>query len=441
MRTLDVYIDRDKVGQLCEGDGLWSFRYEPAWAGNPQGYDLAPQLPRHQLEHVDGGSIRPVQWYFDNLLPEEGLRKAVAREAAIRDDQDAFALLEYLGAESAGSLTLLPPGEALPQTAALQALADEALGARISNIPRVTLTKGAPKRMSLAGAQHKLLAVCRGADLFEPVGATPSTHILKPNHPSPETYPESAFNEHLTMRLAREAKLDVPAVSLRYVPQPVFVIQRFDREVSWPKDPSLPPVVRRLHIIDGCQLLGKDRTYKHSGASLTALAAIIQACTNKASTRQALYRWLVFNVLVANDDCHLKNLSFYVDADGIRLAPHYDLLCIGAYQTRAIADAEGFWPEVPMVFALPGAKTFAQVTRRALLDAAGVLKLPEKVATRILDDVAERVSRGFDMLEREHRALATTEGQHLEHWPLQDRLLRIIRHTTLSEMLARVNGP
>lgn len=283
--------------------------------------------------------------------------------------------------------------------------------------------------------------MCRGADLFEPVGATPSTHILKPNHPSPEAYPESAFNEHLTMRLAREAKLDVPAMSLRYVPQPVFVIQRFDREVSWPKDPALPPVVRRLHIIDGCQLLGKDRTFKHSGASLTALAAIIQACTNKASTRQALYRWLVFNVLVANDDCHLKNLSFYVDADGIRLAPHYDLLCTGAYQTRAIADAEGFWPEVPMVFELPGAKTFSQVTRRSLVDAADVLKLPEKVATRILDDVAERVSRGFDRLEHEHRALANTEGQHAEHWPLQDRLLRIIRHITLSEMLARANGP
>lgn len=94
-----------------------------------------------------------------------------------------------------------------------------------------------------------------------------------------------------------------------------------------------------------------------------------------------------------------------------------------------------------MVFELPGARTFAQVTRRALLDAAGALKLPEKIATRILDDVAERVARGFDMLEREHQALANTEGKHAEHWPLQNRLLRIIRYTTLGEMLARVKAP
>lgn len=438
MRALDVYIDRDKVGQLGEGDGLWTFRYEPSWANSATAFDLAPQLPRRQLEHVDGGTRRPVQWYFDNLLPEEGLRKAVAREAAMRDEQDAFALLEYLGAESAGSMTLLPPGQALPQAAALQPLPDAALGARIANIPRVTLTHGAPKRMSLAGAQHKLLAVCRGDELFEPVGATPSTHILKPNHPSPGAYPESAFNEHLAMQLARQAKLDVPAVALRYVPQPVFVIERFDRVVSWPKDTTLPPAVQRLHIIDACQLLGKDRTFKHSGASLDALVSIIQVSTNKASTRQALYRWLVFNVLVGNDDCHLKNLSFHVDADGIRLAPHYDLLCTGAYQSRAIADEQGFWPEVPMVFELPGAKTFGQVTRRALLEAAGVLKLPEKVAIRILDDVAQRVERGFGKLERDHQALAAVPGPHADHWPLQSRLLRIIRNITLGEMLKRV---
>lgn len=35
------------------------------------GCQLSPSLPRAQLAHVDGATTRAVQWYFDNLLPEE----------------------------------------------------------------------------------------------------------------------------------------------------------------------------------------------------------------------------------------------------------------------------------------------------------------------------------------------------------------------------------
>ncbi|SFG25413.1 HipA N-terminal domain-containing protein [Neptunomonas qingdaonensis] len=53
---------------------------------------------------------RPVQWFFDNLLPEEGARELLASGAKI-DKADAFGLLETFGAESAGAMTLLPPNE------------------------------------------------------------------------------------------------------------------------------------------------------------------------------------------------------------------------------------------------------------------------------------------------------------------------------------------
>jgi serine/threonine-protein kinase HipA len=101
--------------------------------------------------------MRPVQWYFDNLLPEEKLREQIALDARLRDKDDAFALLEYLGAESAGALILLPPGQSPERHAALKPLTNSELSRRISNLPTNTLTKEAPKRMSLAGAQHKLL--------------------------------------------------------------------------------------------------------------------------------------------------------------------------------------------------------------------------------------------------------------------------------------------
>ena len=51
-----------------------------------------------------------MQWFFDNLLPEEEMRSALAREAKV-DASDAWGLLAYYGRESAGALTLLAEGE------------------------------------------------------------------------------------------------------------------------------------------------------------------------------------------------------------------------------------------------------------------------------------------------------------------------------------------
>ena len=63
--------------------------------------------------------------------------------------------------------------------------------------------------MSLAGAQHKLAVVLDNGTLFESVGARPSPHMLKPDHPDPD-YPHSVANEWFVMRLARKIGLDVP---------------------------------------------------------------------------------------------------------------------------------------------------------------------------------------------------------------------------------------
>jgi hypothetical protein len=78
-----------------------------------------------------------------------------------KDSEGAFALLEYQGAESAGSLTLLPTGVDLPEQRALRPLSVERLNKRIEDLPRAPLQKEAPKRMSVASAQHKLLVVLK----------------------------------------------------------------------------------------------------------------------------------------------------------------------------------------------------------------------------------------------------------------------------------------
>ena len=145
-RALRASINQTEVGTLQEVAGLWSFRYSADWLGNPRGFALSPHLPLTAQPLLDGASQRPVQWYFDNLLPEEGQRVLLASDARL-DAADAFGLLTWYGAESAGSVTLLPPNAA-PQTAEpLRPLPDDALETRIRQLPKAPLTHAAIKRM------------------------------------------------------------------------------------------------------------------------------------------------------------------------------------------------------------------------------------------------------------------------------------------------------
>lgn len=478
-RRLTIFINQVQVATLHEDHDLWTLAYLPSWATREDSFDLCPALPRTQLLNRDGATLRPVQWYFDNLLPEEKLRELIAADAKLRNHDDAFALLEYLGAESAGSLTLFPEGQEPPVHRALKALPYEELSQRIQELPRSTLMKQAPKRMSLAGAQHKMLAVLKGQDIYEPVGSTPSTHILKPDHPSSETYPASAYLEWLTMKLAHAARLDVPTVELLHVPQPVYAIERFDRRFDpaelAPQTAERPPDVQRVHVIDACQLLNKSRVFKY-GKSVQVLREISQACSDKLTTPVLLFRWLVFNLLVANDDCHLKNLSFLVSPGRVDLSPHYDLLATGVYHTRAFADDHGLWPHVPLAIHLSQEVVrLDQVTPEAVLAAGHLLGVPERLAIRTVHDVVTRVLGAFDAFYAEHypgeegllpqlrsrglKADATgiaesgavdrgasqdvLKGANTEPPPPQERaqqlkILRVLRHIVLPEMVARL---
>ena len=239
-RSLRALINQTEVGTLQEVDGLWRFRYTDTWLKDERRFALSPHLTLSPEALVDGASRRPVQWYFDNLLPEEGQRLLLAGDARL-EAADAFGLLAWYGAESAGSITLLSPDAGLPTDEPLCPLPDKALEERIRGLPKAPLTHAALKRMSLAGAQHKLAVVFQGGALFEPAGSTPSTHILKPDHPD-DDYLHSVINEWFVTRLAKRVGLDVPEVHRRYVPSPVYLIDRFDRvpaapgEAGWQRD-------------------------------------------------------------------------------------------------------------------------------------------------------------------------------------------------------------
>jgi serine/threonine-protein kinase HipA len=431
MRSLAVQLNDERVGTLYEGDGLWRFQYEAAWQRSPQGFDLSPALRRSMTLHQDGGSMRPVQWYFDNLLPEEALREAVSREAGI-SGEDSFALLEYLGAESAGSLILINPQATQQLPGGLRPLPDDELSRRIQNMLRVPLSSTAPKRMSAAGAQNKLLVVYRDGALYEPTGNEASTHILKPDNASAD-YPATVINEYLVMRLAQALGMPVPQVERRYVPEPVYIIERFDRYQDETNR------TRRSHIIDACQLLNKSRISKYAAATLDALAEIIQQCTNKARTRIALFQWLLYNLLVGNNDNHLKNLSFKVDREGIALSPLYDLVSTMIYHTPIAAHERADWPLVPLTLPLPGCSTYEKVTRADLIKAGAKLGLPPRTCEREIIRMSRALLATLDGLIQNIQAENLDYPEGVRRFLAGEvRLIQAIRHIVVREMLGRI---
>ena len=109
IRQLQVLANNAQVGTLRDENDLWQFTHAEGWRESARGFDLSPGLSRQTQHHADGATSRPVQWYFDNLLPEEALRTTIAKDAKL-SAEDSFGLLAWFGAESAGSLILHDPG-------------------------------------------------------------------------------------------------------------------------------------------------------------------------------------------------------------------------------------------------------------------------------------------------------------------------------------------
>lgn len=421
IRELLASINGRAVGVLRAEDGYWSFQYDPLWLGHAECYAISPKLPLQAEKIVDSGSLRPVQWFCDNLLPEETARELLARDAAL-DVDDAWGLLAYFGAESAGAITLLPPGSAMPP-AGLKPLPDAELQRRIDELPRRSLSADSPKRMSLAGAQAKLPVVVRESQILEPVGGECSTHILKPDS-KVEGYPHTAINEYFCMTLARQVGLPVPDTAFRQAPSPIYLVERFDRNAQ-------ANTVERVHTLDALQLLSLDRRLKYSQASVETLNECIKLCRTPAQARINLFRWAVFNVLIGNHDAHMKNVSFLVGPRGIALAPFYDLVSTVIYTTREHDPRPPHWPDVELTMPLGNARFFADLTRHDMLACGLQLELRESVAMHLLDTLLAALKRELPGITDQFGQLANA-GQR--------RVIDAIQAMPIREMMEKLRG-
>ncbi len=156
-RVLDVRLGGDLVGKL-EQDAWGSvrFAYEGGWLNSPEARSLSASLP------LRPGRFTPKETrpFFAGLLPEEESRRLVAGVFGISARND-FALLERIGGECAGAVSLWPEGgsQDIPQPT-YRELSEEGLKTLLEDVEHRPLLAGElGARLSLAGAQKKLVEV------------------------------------------------------------------------------------------------------------------------------------------------------------------------------------------------------------------------------------------------------------------------------------------
>lgn len=327
MNTLRVYLNNEKVGILeQEGSGLLRFSYDMSWLTRTNAIPISRSLPLRE-QPFENGEPRP---FFAGILPEEEPRVKIAEFLGISDTND-YALLERIGGECAGAISLL--SETLESTAIqnyeIQPLSDNELHHLLNQLPiRPLLIGENDMRLSLAGAQNKLPVIVRKNKIYLPVGNTPTTHILKPE---PKRFPGLAINEAFCMKLAHAVGLKVAETSLHNnIGISYILVKRYDRTID--ADNNLG----RLHQEDFCQALGipPERKYQSEGGPTIkdCIDLIKSWSTTPVIDLPEFINGLIFNVLIGNADAHAKNFSFLYSNTERRLTPYYDLVSTIAWK-------------------------------------------------------------------------------------------------------------
>jgi serine/threonine-protein kinase HipA len=320
---LDVYLWDHLAGHLrLDEKRRFVFQYDAEWIKKKNAIPLSLHLPLRADIYPDDLS-RP---FFSNLLPEAEVKRIIARRLQISASND-FAMLNSIGGECAGAVSVLPAGFVPVVKPGYQRLNEEELHQIITDLPKRPLMAGVEgMRLSLAGAQNKLPVYMEGDGIFIASGNAPSTHILKPPIRDME---DTVENEAFWMMLAKKMGLSAPPVTIRRGLDKLYIIQRYDRRRD--KDDHIV----RLHQEDFCQALGflPDQKYESEGGpSLGHCFTLLQGKSiSPAADRLALLQWTIFNFLIGNADAHAKNMAIIFTNRGSRLAPFYDLIRTQVY--------------------------------------------------------------------------------------------------------------
>lgn len=323
-----VYVDLVgipmKVGQLWgrfrNGRETMSFEYDRDWLNHPKRFSLDPAL-KLVTGSFHAASDKPLFGAIDDSAPDRWgrllMRRSERKNAehekrtarALKeidfllmvDDEGRQGALRFKREEQGPFLTTydknhIPPlvsvGKLL--TAASHVMQDSDTEEDL----RLLLAPGS----SLGGARPKSSVRDRDG------------HLAIAKFPRKDDEINIIAWEAVALSLANKARIQVPEWRIETVArQQILLSRRFDRRKNI-----------RIPFLSAMSILGAKDNEMHS--YLEIADAIRQMSASPKEDLEALWRRIVFNVLISNVDDHLRNHAFlYSGMSGWRLSPAYDL--------------------------------------------------------------------------------------------------------------------
>jgi serine/threonine-protein kinase HipA len=234
-------------------------------------------------------------------------------------------------------------------------------------------------KMSIQGVQPKLSALLSIKDGKFILVDKGGKYILKPQH---QLYTQLPENEDLTMKLANEIGLEIPIHGLLWSKDNTltYFIKRFDRKGQNDKVP----------VEDFAQLAGLTRDTKYDYSMEKIVKLIDDFCTFPAIEKVKLFKLVIFNYLIGNEDSHLKNFSIITYDNQIRLSPCYDLV-----------NSTIVLKEQAEEIALPLNGKKKHLTRNILVDYFGVERcgLTEKSVDKVLETITLAIPKWKTLID------------------------------------------
>jgi serine/threonine-protein kinase HipA len=409
-----VYVDLDGRPHLA--GRLWArarkdresatFEYDKTWLEHKERFSLEPALklgpgPFHTAADMPMfgaiGDSAPDRW--GRALMRRMERKQAEREGRVPrtlwemdflllvDDEVRPGALRFAEREGGPFLReagakRIPPVVELPKLlAAAQRVIDEK---ETDEDLQLLLAPGS----SLGGARPK-------ASVREKNG---SLAIAK--FPRKDDQVNTVVWEAIAFALAKKAGIEVASVRLEAVAKkPVLILERFDRAAA-----------RRIPFLSAMSMLGsKDQETR---SYLEMVDALRQHGAAPKQDMEALWRRVVFNVLISNTDDHMRNHGFiYEGQRGWRLSPAYDLNPVPVdIRPRVLSTAIN---EVDPTAALPLAMEVAEYFGLNTVKAKAIAKEVGKSVSRWRD---QALRHGIKKAEIDRMASA------FEHEDLQSAL-------------------
>ncbi len=394
---------RQEVGILTRerggGRSVISFAYEPEWVAARGSFPIDPSLPLYEGEQYPPAlpgvfaDAAPDRW-GRTLLERREAQVARREERGPRsldewdflvgvDDRTRMGALRLASAAGGEERFLADEPLPVPPLARLRELehwareAEEGFGGELSDEEQWLAMLVAPGS-SLGGSRPKANYLDQG-------------ELWIAKFPSREDRHDVGAWEHLVSLLAASAGIDMPETGLLALGSPyrTFCAKRFDRLGG-----------RRRLYASAMTLTGRrDRDDASYLDIARAIAELGEPAMIAGDLRQ-LFRRIVFNVLTANRDDHLRNHGFLRGSGGWRLAPAFDVNPTPQKHEHALAlDDSSRTPDLEVV------RETAPYYRLSTADADEVV---DEVGGVVAGwrDLAHRTGLAGDELERIGAAFA-----------------------------------